>query len=292
MRQCAFCSNDASSGEHLWSDWIGRLFTSSGYNVRHRNSSGNLVKLWRAPTTGVKTNFVCRECNNTWMSDIELNARATVGDIIRYGAQVSLLARGVSALADFAFKSTVIANHMNPLDNTPFFSPFERRRFRESRLIPNGVQMWIGAFAGKYSHSGVFESYYAMPKASLADIEFGRDGQVQRRAHEGWHPARPRWPPSQLQRRTRQILRQVSYRRRRPFHRGQGAHRWLLYLVSKVPRRGHRVGQAWAQLQRRRLRSRNPPGLFRTGRDPLGGYSLCAHFPAWARIIAGKLPAP
>ncbi|HEY1965008.1 MAG TPA: YciI family protein [Acidobacteriaceae bacterium] len=34
-----------------------------------------------------------------------------------------------------------------------------------------------------------------------------RDGQVQRRAPEGWHRARHGWPPSQLQRRTRQIQR-------------------------------------------------------------------------------------
>ncbi len=34
------------------------------------------------------------------------------------------------------------------------------------------------------------------------------------------------------------------------------------HLAGQVPRRGHRVGQAWPQLQpRRRLRSRNPPGL-------------------------------
>ena len=42
-----------------------------------------------------------------------------------------------------------------------------------------------------------------------------------------------RWPPSQLQRRTRQILRQVSYRHRRPLHRNQGTRRRLLDLQVK-----------------------------------------------------------
>src|SRR5713226_6325184 len=56
------------------------------------------------------------------------------------------------------------------------------------------------------------------------------------------------------------ILRQVSYRHRRPLHRVQGARRRLLALAGQVPRRGHRVGQARPQVQRRRLRNRNPPG--------------------------------
>jgi hypothetical protein len=36
------------------------------------------------------------------------------------------------------------------------------------------------------------------PRSTAPD----RNGQVQRGAHEGWRPARPRWSPSQLQRRT------------------------------------------------------------------------------------------
>ena len=43
-------------------------------------------------------------------------------------------------------------------------------------------------------------------------------GKYNEELMQGWRPARPRWTPSQLQRRTRQILRQVSYRRRRPLH--------------------------------------------------------------------------
>jgi|SRR5580704_14319103 hypothetical protein len=47
-------------------------------------------------------------------------------------------------------------------------------------------------------------------------------------ALDGLHPS---------QRRTRQILRQVPYGRRRPLHRGQGARRRLLDLAGQVPRR-------------------------------------------------------
>ena len=89
MRQCAFCNRDANSGEHIWSDWIGRLFTSRHYSFRHGYTEESPVRSWQAPTISVKAKVVCTDCNNTWMSDIESNARDTLAGIIRHGRQVS-----------------------------------------------------------------------------------------------------------------------------------------------------------------------------------------------------------
>jgi len=174
MRQCAFCNNDASSGEHLWSDWIGRLFTSRGYNFRHLNTEGDIAERWQAPTISTKAKVVCRHCNNTWMSDIETDAKSTLSEMIHLAAPVSLLASGISALSAFAFKCAVIANHMSPAtDGNLFFSPYDRRKFRESRQIPDGVQMWVAAFSGVYATSGIFKSSYMIPTEPWRrDIEF------------------------------------------------------------------------------------------------------------------------
>jgi hypothetical protein len=173
MRQCAFCNSDASSGEHLWSDWIGRLFTSSGYNFRHVNTDGNLSQRWQAPSLSTKAKVICRECNNTWMSTIESDAKSALAEMIRLAAPVSLLASGINALSAYAFKCAVIANHMSPAsDGNLFFSPYDRRRFRESRQIPDGVQMWIAAFSGVHATSGIFKSSYMTAKEPCKDIEF------------------------------------------------------------------------------------------------------------------------
>jgi len=96
------------------------------------------------------------------MSDLESAAKATLSGIIRDGAPVSLLSRGVESLAAFAFKCAVVADHMSP-NGAPFFSPHVRHRFREHLEIPDGIRMWIAAFQGISRASGRFNSYYVLP---------------------------------------------------------------------------------------------------------------------------------
>jgi hypothetical protein len=118
-----------------------------------------------------KTNVVCKPCNEGWMSDLEADARITLSGIIRDAAPVSLLPRGIASLSAFAFKCAVVANHMNPQDE-PFFRPYMRHRFKDSRWIPDGVQMWVAAFQGEYRASGIFNAYYAKPTISpLNDLD-------------------------------------------------------------------------------------------------------------------------
>src|SRR5438093_593692 len=115
MAQCAFCNQAAKlSGEHVWSDWIGELLhplVKTFYFDRWDTSTGKTIR-WRKPKLNEKTNVVCKTCNNVWMSSIEGNAKNTLSWIIRDGAPVSLLPRGIASFATFAFKCAVIANHM------------------------------------------------------------------------------------------------------------------------------------------------------------------------------------
>jgi hypothetical protein len=47
-------------------------------------------------------------------------------------------------IAAWAFKTTILANHMSlPPDQNPFFSYDQRRKFARSQAIPRGVQVWI-----------------------------------------------------------------------------------------------------------------------------------------------------
>lgn len=162
---CAFCPNQATklTREHLFGDWMGELFNSSGYNFKRYTEAG-LVKKWRRPKLDEKSAVVCRECNNHWMSDLEGEVKAAFSEVIRAGVKVSLLPRGLALLAAFAFKCAVIADHMSPADGTLFYTSRTRHKFRASFQIPDGIQMWLWAFRGVYAYSGVFNSYYLKPR--------------------------------------------------------------------------------------------------------------------------------
>jgi hypothetical protein len=88
----------------------------------------------------------CAPCGR--MSDIEAQIKTSFSQSIRFGSSVSILQRGVSPLAAFAFEKAVIADHQH-LKGDPFFTFFERNRFRESLTIPAEVQIWIAALRGR-----------------------------------------------------------------------------------------------------------------------------------------------
>jgi hypothetical protein len=106
------------------------------------------------------------------MSELEDDASKALSDMMLHGAKVSLLPRGIAVLALFSLKCAIIANHMGP-DREPFFSPFVRRRFRESLEIPDGIQMWFGSFRGMSRYSGRFNIRYIKSSSDAAyDLDF------------------------------------------------------------------------------------------------------------------------
>lgn len=169
---CAFCPGEADSGEHIWSAWIGDLFPSSRYNFRRVNTLTGERAAWHAPTLDEKTKVVCRQCNNTWMSDLESRSKVAFSDMISEGGGISLLSRGSILLAQFAFKCAVIADHSSPSGGT-FFNQFSRNRFRTSLEIPSGIRMWLAAFRDPIGHKGAFINYRTSPSTDgFRDLQF------------------------------------------------------------------------------------------------------------------------
>jgi hypothetical protein len=173
VKKCAFCPNDATDGEHFWSAWIGELFDSRGYNFRRFTIGAGNLKKWRRPKLDEKTKVVCKPCNNNWMSVLEGRRKATFAGMIRDGSEMCLLSRGIALLAAFAFKCAVVADHAD-FRIGPFFSNFDRYRFRESLQVPKGVRMWIGAFNDPIGRQGVYTSYRATAEqyGMFRDLEF------------------------------------------------------------------------------------------------------------------------
>jgi hypothetical protein len=149
------------SGEHLWSAWIGKLFADyKGIYSFRTGISEQTTNRWKSRSIDMKAHVVCEGCNNTWMSDLEQQARTTMKDMIRNAGWVSLLPIGISSIAAFAFKTAVVADHITP-NRHPFFSHSAREQFASTRQIPKHVQIWLGAFRGEHLLSGRYTSHYA-----------------------------------------------------------------------------------------------------------------------------------
>jgi hypothetical protein len=137
------------SGEHLWSAWIGELLASSSsvFKWELTDPETRKVKTWAARSLDLKAKVVCKKCNETWMSNLEGQAKVLLSSVIRDGLAVSLLPDNIAILAAFAFKCAVVCTSMNAKQE-PFFTRAARERFRESLQIPAEVRMWFSSFSG------------------------------------------------------------------------------------------------------------------------------------------------
>jgi hypothetical protein len=95
------------------------------------------------------------------MSQLESRAQNELSDVILGQRRIELSPSATATLAQFAFKSAILANFMNS-KREPFFPPAVRERFRTSLDIPSSTQMWLSAFSGTFK-SGVFVSYVSGP---------------------------------------------------------------------------------------------------------------------------------
>jgi hypothetical protein len=89
---------------------------------------------------------VCdRNCNNGWMSaKLEGPMKSATAEIILKNTRKVFSASECKTIAAWAFKTTVLANHMYlRRDEQPLFSYKQRRSFARDLSIPPGVQVWI-----------------------------------------------------------------------------------------------------------------------------------------------------
>jgi hypothetical protein len=156
-KKCVFCGNDAGkiSGEHIWSAWIGRLFTSTAYTWTYVDPQTGEAQVRDFKTIDFTINDVCKPCNEGWLSRLEARAKLAFSEMIQKPVEFSLLPSGAVLLAAFAFKSAIIATCMNK-SREAFFTPAARLRFKNSLEIPPGVQMWLARFSGGAASSGLF----------------------------------------------------------------------------------------------------------------------------------------
>jgi len=167
MPYCAFCSRSATlTGEHIWSQWMGKLFPEQRLVFRKQLANDPVVRIWETSSVDLTVKIVCEPCNNGWMSDLEAqHAKPAMQDMILSDRPVLLSAERIYSISVFAFKTAVIGYHMerkiSPSFPASVFSRSHLRRFATSLRIPAGVQVWIGCIGTDDPRHGLFRMRYA-----------------------------------------------------------------------------------------------------------------------------------
>lgn len=164
IQGCAFCTESANlTGEHLFADWIDRIFTASTSHYVFTDNDPITLKVRKYGSRRLNKKFkvVCATCNNGWMSKIDNAARNTLKDVIRYRAPICFLRSGLQAIAEFTLKNAFVADYVNA---RPFFGTYSRAQFRRHRQFPPGTHIWLGAIrTERHVKHGICRTLYGKP---------------------------------------------------------------------------------------------------------------------------------
>jgi len=99
------------------------------------------IHSWRLARSGVRVRFVCRGCNNGWMSELESRAKPVI-ELLLDDAPHVLAADHQRTLAVWAVKSAMVFEALR-LNQPWFFTHAERTQLRDSSTLPPRTKVWI-----------------------------------------------------------------------------------------------------------------------------------------------------
>lgn len=139
QRDCLFCESSAGSKEHLWPAWIHQRKDFGPLKV---SIGGSPVEIRNDPAQKIDT--VCHKCNNEWMSRVENKTKPIIACMLE-DLTIPLDRQQQNMLSNWAVKTAMVFDSVkNPESNPRFYQKSECVAFRERRVIPDHVRIWIG----------------------------------------------------------------------------------------------------------------------------------------------------
>src|SRR5205823_3786134 len=123
----------------------------STHFVNVRSTADDTTGLWKSRNIDVTTKTVCDECNNVWLSRFENNEIKPIATpLIAGNDSVVLMPANQWKLAAWAYKMAMLVEVAIPEAERPplFFTPAERKQFRDTTLAHECVRV----FLSKYAH--------------------------------------------------------------------------------------------------------------------------------------------
>jgi hypothetical protein len=145
--RCIFCGGGPLTGEHLLPAWLQHVLPSRDPVVQFRQigkGEGDRHE-WERNPFREKTGFVCRRCNNGWMSRLERAARPVLEPAIRHERCAFTESDQLMAAA-WAFK-TCLVFQATQSPAGPIAPPAHFLHIRRNRTPPPQAAIWIGSHA-------------------------------------------------------------------------------------------------------------------------------------------------
>jgi hypothetical protein len=151
MRTCIFCDGPVNSKEDAWPLWLVRNLGKSDAGIIEGQRGKQAPKSWRAGIYPLRTGNVCKSCNTGWMSNLENHAKPIIERFF-LNQKTFLDQSDQTTLAIWACKNAMVYETLR--HNQPsFFTPQERKSFRESFQLPPNTSIWLAKiveFAGLF----------------------------------------------------------------------------------------------------------------------------------------------
>lgn len=166
-RECAFCYDTATTGEHLWSGWVGKLIGDKRRFSIRREMKGK-IRQWKTVGLSEKALLLCNPCNNVWGSQLETRMKVIIRDAVFDGAAIALTEKDITTIVTFSIMKSFVCDYMHE-DTKSFYDRSERHSFRRDFTLPRGVQIWL---ASTTLDHGVYKAaYLKMPLNSSNRFE-------------------------------------------------------------------------------------------------------------------------
>ena len=139
-RRCAFCGGPANSREHVFPDWMHKLYPVQQVNI---NCEHSLVatRQYTERASNRRVRLVCARCNNGWMSDIERAAKPVLEALFQ--GQRVLLRRSEQTLIATWFTKTALVEHLTQPIRDPITHE-HREYIYNVRQPPPESHVWLG----------------------------------------------------------------------------------------------------------------------------------------------------
>lgn len=141
-RNCIFCGARADDREHLLPEWLQKILPSEEAGIYTRQIAGEEPKSWRRRPFTEKAKFVCKGCNQGWMSELEGEAKTVLtAAITRQGpCHFDLVAQWT--IARWAVKTCYVMQMQGPAQLTAEIHPI---LLNLNFMPPPRVTVWIGS---------------------------------------------------------------------------------------------------------------------------------------------------
>lgn len=144
-RSCIFClSRRDLTGEHVFPVWLGKALGESATRVGKQEFTRDdrVVRSYTAPGFSLRSNVVCKQCNNGWMSRLESSVKPVLEPVALGRWPVTLSGQDCVRLAAWVVKTVTMLETAQP---TPAVVPVSHRtHLARTSTPPVRAQVWAG----------------------------------------------------------------------------------------------------------------------------------------------------